>query len=398
MKILDSNKLSSILYSNKLDVKKFENLLSNNDQGYKFFWLEAILKLIAQNKVDFCFEDVIDEMILNAWRMVTHYHLRLGHTVNGNAENFLEHAIRVLYECSKDELGNKTPSRDRLMLLIRKYQRELSEDKLHLTDYVPYRLIKPFVEKEGKEYIDRKNYGRFIAYLNAFTKINNEFFYDIIDADNPLNRRICLNEEWVNFIVQNYAVIMGWLRFNKALFIQDRNPGVPGIMYKVVPETEEKHKSLKNARELWIATVAVTGKPLYEIYTGQELSIGKFDLDHFVPRSFVSNDELWNLTPMAKNLNSSKNNRLPEKTFIKDFVEYNYYLYRLIFDNCNKGQARTLRHYFERCENQHLNAIWAAEKLYIPGNTKEQFSNLLEENLSLVYDSARLQEYEMWVM
>lgn len=398
MKILDLSKLSLILYSNKLDVKKFENLLSNNDQGYKFFWLEAILKLLAQNKMIFCFEDVIDEMILNAWRMVTHYHLRLGHTVNGNAENFLEHAIRILYECSKDELGNKTPSRDRLILLIKKYQRELSEDKLHLTDYVPYRMIKPFVEKEGKEYIDRKNYGRFIAYLNAFTKINNEFFYDITDADNPLNRRIRLNEEWVNFIIQNYAIIMGWLRFNKAVFIQDRNPGVPGVMYKVAPETEEKHKSLKNARELWIATVEVTGKPLYEIYTGYELSIDEFDLDHFVPRSFVSNDELWNLTPMAKNLNSSKNNRLPEKTFIKDFVEYNYYLYGLIFDNCNKDQARTLRHYFERCENQHLNAIWAAEKLYIPGNTKEQFSNLLEENLSLVYDSARLQEYEMWVM
>lgn len=46
---------------------------------------------------------------------------------------------------------------------------------------------------------------------------------------------------------------MGWLRFNKALFIQDRNPGVPGVMYKVAPETEEKRKSLKNARELWIA-------------------------------------------------------------------------------------------------------------------------------------------------
>lgn len=32
---------------------------------------------------------------------------------------------------------------------------------------------------------------------------------------------------------------MGWLRFNKALFIQDRNPGVPGVMYKVAPENEE---------------------------------------------------------------------------------------------------------------------------------------------------------------
>ncbi len=395
---MDSGKLSTILYSNKLDVKKFENLLSNNDQGYKFFWLEAILKLIAQNKQLFTFEDVIDEMIVGAWRMVTHYHLRIGHTVNGNAENFLEHAIRILYECSKEDIGNKTPSKERLLFLIQKYQDNLMEDKLHLTDYVPYRLIKPFVEKEGKDYIDRKNYGRFIAYLNAFTKVNHEFFYDITDAENPLMRRIRLNEEWVNFILQNYAVIMGWLRFNKALFIQDRNPGVPGVMYKVAPETEEKRKSLKNARELWIATVDVTGKPLYEIYTGNELSIDEFDLDHFVPRSYVSNDELWNLTPMSKKLNSSKNNKLPERRYIKDFVEYNYYLYSLIFANNNKDQAAILKHYFDRCENQHLNAIWAAEKLYIPGNTKEQFRNILKENLSLVYDSAKLQEYEEWVL
>lgn len=395
---VDSNKLSTILYSNKLDVKKFENLLSNNDQGYKFFWLEAILKLIAQNRQLFTFEDVIDEMIVGAWRMVTYYHLRLGHTVNGNAENFLEHAIRILYECSKKEIGNKTPSKDRLMFLIKKYQDNLMEDKLHLTDYVPYRLIKPFVEKEGKEYIDRKIYGRFIAYLNAFTKANHEFFYDIVDAKNPLMRKIRLNEEWVNFIIQNYAVIMGWLRFNKALFIQDRNPGVPGVMYKVAPETEEKRKSLKNARELWIATVDVTGRPLYEIYTGNELSIDEFDLDHFVPRSYVSNDELWNLTPMAKNLNSSKNNKLPDRRYIKDFVKYNYYLYSLIFANDSKDQAAILKHYFDRCENQHLNAVWATEKLYIPGNTEEQFRNILEENLSLVYDSAKLQEYEEWVI
>lgn len=398
MDIVETKKLSEILYSNKLDIKKFESLLSNNDQGYKFFWLEAILRLLAKKRERFTFEEIIDEMILGSWRMVTHYHLRLGHTVNGNAENFLEHAIRILYEKTKDELGNKALSRDRLLLLIKKYQKELWEDKVHLTDYVPYRLIKQFVEKEGKDYIDRKNYGRFISYLNAFTKIDNQFFYNIIDADNPLERSVALNDEWKNFIMQNYAVIMGWLRFNKALFIQDRNPGVPGVMYKVAPETEEKHKSLKNARELWIATVEVTGRPLYEIYTGNELSIDEFDLDHFVPRSYVSNDELWNLTPMTKSLNSSKNNKLPERRFIKDFVEYNYYLYRLIFDNGNVEQARILKTYYDKCENQHLNAVWATEKLYVPGNSTEEFGNILEENLGMVYDSARLQEYEMWVM
>lgn len=392
----DNRKMELPLYSNKLNVKKFENLLSNNDQGYKFFWLEAIMKLIPNGNDLFTFEDVISEMIVGAWKTVTHYHLRLGHTVNGNAENFLEHAIRLLYENAKTELKNKVPSRDRLLYLVGKYNDVLEADKIHLTDYVPYRLIKPFMDKEGKAYIDSKNYGRFIAYLNAFTKIDNEFFYDIVEADSSLKRRIHINEEWREFMMQNYAVIMGWIRYNKAIFIQDRNPGVPGVMYKIAPEMEAKHKSLKAARELWIATVQLTGRPLYEIYTGKELDINSFDLDHFVPRSYVSNDELWNLTPASKPTNTSKNNRLPDRRFLRSFVEYNYFLYGLLFDNSNNDVALQLMKLFNKCENQHLNAVWATEKLYIPGNSKEQFENILEENLGMVYDSAKLQEYEMW--
>ena len=362
----DNRKMELPLYSNKLNVKKFENLLSNNDQGYKFFWLEAIMKLIPNGNDLFTFEDVINEMIVSAWKTVTHYHLRLGHTVNGNAENFLEHAIRLLYGNAKTELKNKVPSRDRLLYLIGKYNDVLEADKIHLTDYVPYRLIKPFMDKEGKAYIDSKNYGRFIAYLNAFTKIDNEFFYDIVEADSSLKRRIHINEEWREFMMQNYAVIMGWIRYNKAIFIQDRNPGVPGVMYKIAPEMEAKHKSLKAARELWIATVQLTGRPLHEIYTGRELDINSFDLDHFVPRSYVSNDELWNLTPASKPTNTSKNNRLPDRRFLRSFVEYNYYLYGLLFDNSNNDVALQLMELFNKCENQHLNAAWATEKLYIP--------------------------------
>lgn len=394
----DVRRLDLTLYSNKLNVKKFENLLSNNDQGYKFFWLEAIMRLIPNGNDLFSFEDVINEMIVGAWKTVTHYHLRLGHTVNGNAENFLEHAIRILYDKSKKELRNKAPSNERLLYLINKYNDDLMDDKNHLTDYVPYRLIKPFVDKEGKKYIDNKSYGRFIAYLNAFSKLNNEFFYDIIEGDCSLHRRIHINEEWREFMMQNYAVIMGWIRYNKAIFIQDRNPGVPGVMYKIAPEVEKKHKSLKAARELWIATVNITGRPLHEIYTGKELSINSFDLDHFVPRSYVSNDELWNLTPASKSLNSSKNNRLPERRFLPEFVNYNYYLYKLIFDNDDLDKAQVLMGYFKKCENQHLNAVWASEKLYVPGNSSIIFGNILEENLGLVYDSAKLQEYEMWEM
>lgn len=389
-------KISRLISSSELDVKKFERLLSNNDQGYKFFWLEAIMRLLPTGKEAYSFDEIINEMIWEAWETVTHYHLRLGHTVGDTVENFLEHAIKLLYECAKSELDNKIPSRNRVLSLVRKNEALVLPDKVHLTDYVPYRLIKPFVDTEGKNYIDKKNYGRFIAYLNLFSKQNEEFFYDIVDAQNPLERKIRINERWALFMMSNYAVIMGWIQYNKALFIQDRNPGVPGVMYKIAPGIEANHKSLKAARNLWIATVEVTGKPLYEIYTGNELKSDAFDLDHFVPRSYVSNDELWNLTPASESLNRSKNNRLPERRFLKKFVEYNYYLYKLIFDNDDIDNAQILMGLFKKCENQHLNAIWASEKLYIPGNSVIQFGNILEENLGMVYDSAKLQEYEMW--
>lgn len=63
-----------------------------------------------------------------------------------------------------------------------------------------------------------------------------------------------------------------------------------------------------------------------------------------------------------------------------------------------KYEADVLMKQFHKCENQHLNAVWASEKLYIPGLDQEKFGNVLEENLGLVYDSAKLQEYEMWVI
>lgn len=176
--------------------------------------------------------------------------------------------------------------------------------------------------------------------------------------------------------------------------ICDHNPGEPVFSYMLITDKQNSyiHQFKRVFRFLGYIQSEV------DSYLANELSIDEFDLDHFVPRSYVSNDELWNLTPMAKKLNSSKNNKLPERRYIKDFVEYNYYLYSLIFANDNKDQAAILKQYFDRCENQHLNAIWATEKLYIPGNTKEQFGNILEENLSLVYDSAKLQEYEEWVL
>ena len=384
-----------VLSTNNLDVKLFERLLSNNDQGYKFYWLEAIMRLIPSGRRVLSFEDIVNEMIWEAWKTVTYYNLRLGHTVNGNPENFLEHAIRTLEACSKEERANRNVSREMIISLIKKYDEKLIADKLHLTDYVPYRIIKPFVDKEGKEYIDKKQYGRFIAYLSEFNRINNNYFYTIIEASSPLYRCVSLNEQWYDFMIRNYAVIMGWIQYSKAHFVQDRNPDVPRVIDKISPESDEARKSLENARNLWISTVELTGKPLYEIYTGKEISLNEFDLDHFVPWSYVSNDELWNLIPMSKKLNCSKNNKLPEKKYLSEMINYQFYLYGLIFNNNSIEQTTKLMQLFEKCKKQHLNADWALRDLYVSGKSYKSFKYVLGKKLGTIYDAAKMQEYEI---
>ncbi len=197
-------------------------------------------------------------------------------------------------------------------------------------------------------------------------------------------------------ILQNFSIIQSWVQYNKVQFLQDRNPGVPGIIYKISPENEELRK-LDQARALWKATVEVTGVPLKEIYTGREIPMESLSIDHFVPRSFISNDELWNLTPMGKTLNSSKNNKLPSwNEFFEPFAEYQYYLYKLVFPKETDGRSMILREKFDKCRKNNVNAIWATERLYVPGNSSTRFMNILSHNLKPIYDAAQLQGYDEW--
>ena len=126
-----------IVYENNLDTDKFARMFNNKSQSYKFYWLEAIFNLVKEKDSDYTFEEIIDEMICEAWYTVTHFHLRLGPTVNGKAENFLEHAINTLNEHTENMPQN--PSKEELKAAIKSASEELNRDKVRLADYVPYK-------------------------------------------------------------------------------------------------------------------------------------------------------------------------------------------------------------------------------------------------------------------
>lgn len=87
---------SELIYKNNLDVNKFARMLNDPSQCYKFYWLEAIVNLITTTNEDLTFDQIINEMIWEAWHSVTCYHLHLGPTIRGKSENFLEHAIGII--------------------------------------------------------------------------------------------------------------------------------------------------------------------------------------------------------------------------------------------------------------------------------------------------------------
>lgn len=377
------------LYHNNLDTKKFSQMLDSNSQSYKFYWLEAILTLSSETSDDLLFDDIINEMIVEAWHTVTEYHLKLGPTINGKSENFLEHAIKVLHNTG---MASPNPQREEIISVIKHNDKIIKDDKYRLTDYVPYKLLYPFLDDEGLGYLRKDQRTRLIAYMIAFKDTLNPF-YTIIDG-RGLQKKIRIGEDWRRLLLDNYSVIKSWIQYRKVIFLQDRNPGVPGIVYKLAPESDYSRK-LKYARELWVACSIFSGKPIIDIYTGEVLASDKFDLDHFVPRSFIANDELWNLTPMDGNLNSSKNNRLPiwEEHFPK-FAQYQYYLYDIVFSSVSENDK--LRIIFDKCRRDNINTIWATENLYIPGHDKDTFINLLSNYMKPIYDSANIQGYALW--
>lgn len=130
---------------------------------------------------------------------------------------------------------------------------------------------------------------------------------------------------------------------------------------------------------------------MQDVFTDEPVISKQYDIDHFIPWSFVMNDELWNLMPMDSSLNSSKSNRLPKwDPFFIRFAKNQFIMYQLIHEK------EGIRKLYESCYRDNLHSIWAGQELYRKGNSEEEFMNILQKNMQPVYDSARRQGYEVW--
>ncbi len=370
-------------YYNKLDIEGFSNMMKNPSYCYKFYWLEAIVNLISEDIRYTTFNDIIDEMIANAWYSVVEFHIHLSGIVEGEVRDGLERAVIKLAELSH---LSSNASKVEIKNAIKEYDNDLKQEKKQLTNMVPYRALAGFFVKSDQG-VNWENLTKLVSYIEYFDKSISILPY-ILGTSPGLKKEVIFSRDWMNMIQDNTVEILGWIQFEKIKWLQNNNPDVPGLVYKLEP-LNEKMRKLGNVRKLWDAILDTNS--INDVFTGDIIDKNSFDVDHFVPWSFVMNDELWNLMPMDSSLNSSKSNKLPKwDPFFERFASNQFLMYQ------KKNEYESIHKLFEKCYRDNLHSIWANQELYRPGNTQVEFYNILEKNMRPVYDSARRQGYQLW--
>ena len=371
-------------YYNALDIRSFALMLKDPSYCYKFYWLEAIVDLISEGVTETTFDAIIDEMICNAWYSVREFHIHLsGLGGDGSVRDGLERAIMTL-----TDLSNLPANASNIQIKneILRHNGELKKAKEQLTNMVPYRALAGFFVNAG-EIVDWSSIRRLTAYIEAFNKDISPLPYTLGTAS-KLKKEVRFHPDWIRMIQDNTVTILGWIQYEKVRWLQNNNPEVPGLVYKLAP-MDEKMRKLGKVRKLWEGILDL--HEIRDVFTGEPVQSAKYDIDHFIPWSFVMNDELWNLMPMDSSLNSVKSNRLPQwDPFFDRFSENQFILYQLI------QEKPAIHKLYEGCWRDNLHSIWAGQELYRPGNTREIFSSILQSNMRPVYDSARRQGYEIW--
>ncbi|MGN0385129.1 MAG: HNH endonuclease domain-containing protein [Lachnospiraceae bacterium] len=366
-------------YSGELNIGYLSRLFDNTTNCYKFFWFQAILRKLDRINNRFTFDELINEMIADAWYMVTEYHLRLGPL--GITDN-LEEVVKYIHENYGFMSSEK---REKILEFLQTTEdRKIKKYKTDLTLNVPYRLQVPFYDEIN---IERSLWhGPKQELTDEINRQRRLMYYFILISG--LGTVIEVDSSWAEYLFQHKEILRGWTQLKLIQYLQNKNPSVPGIADKIEAPVA---RDIDRVRKYWKLIIQIDSS-LKDIYGEVSLVDETISVDHFVPWQYVAHDELWNLHPTTKSINSSKSNSLPSWTmYFSALGELQYRAYEL------KNQNELVAREFNKIAPYHLNNQEIKNKLYADGLDKTSFIGRLEHVIKPVYESAQTLGFKEWV-
>ena len=371
-----------------LDISKNESIWleqmldrANMVTSYKIYWFIGIYEEITLNSSKvISFDTIVSRMITNSWYTLIKYKLNFGFQDQlGKIVHYLNFKYNFGAEINKDKLYIQLTESE-----IIKKDKEFQTLKRNFYNMVPYRLLSPFFRKQTMSLKDQAK-NRLIAELS---KNDSKCFYAVDEQ----NKSIIINDNWIEYIKENQAVIDGWIKHKLILYLQAKNPSVPNIPLKIEPPYT---RNLSKATNYWKTVIELN--KIKDIYTGltfteeNHRANGALSIDHFIPWSFVLHDEVWNLIPTFKNINSSKNDKLPKiERYINTYCELHFTAINTF--KKTTSNPKIFEEYISILNNKNIeNLMHKSREL-----EKEKFIESLKSAVSPIYHIALNQGFEIW--
>lgn len=289
--------MTELPLSDNIDTKKLANLLNlkNLTTSYKIYWFYGMFEEIKLGNKKISFSKIAIRMISKSWYSIIEFKLNFG---------IMDQLSQIVLYIYKKYSLKKDILEDDLIIFLEELQDiEFKKMCSDLCIYVPYRLLTPFYP-ELKRLSDPKRNNA----IKELSLKDNRGIYMILDEF------IIINDNWYNYLKYNHIIIEGWMFSKLIYFLQTKNPNIPSIIFKI---SAPQKRNLTKATNYWKKIIQIN--PLLDIYSRKLIDIeSSLSIDHFIPWSFVLHDEMWNLIPTTRSINSSKNDSLPDLNYYLD--------------------------------------------------------------------------------
>jgi hypothetical protein len=302
----------------KLDIQSLSRVFNDYSNSYKFYWFYSLLQFVKQNKTEATFNEISIEMLVNVWYPNHYFKLNFG--IQDKLGSLADEALQLKdlelqINTKKDEITLKV-----LHFISKNQSHSFSKNLKARSNYVPFRFIRPWLSDKVKK---GNNVDKQIkAFATIGTKCKLPYYFD--------GEKLIFDEDWFFYFQKHLKIMEDFCLWNLLNYMQTRNQNVPNIAAKLFPPNDSD-RSLAKQHNFWKQILAVQNQPIRCVYSN-EIITDKYTLDHFIPWSFVTHNQLWNLTPITQSVNSQKSNNLPKlDLYFEPFADLQFQVFQTAF-------------------------------------------------------------------
>jgi HNH endonuclease len=153
---------------------------------------------------------------------------------------------------------------------------------------------------------------RFQNITDGIRVASNKVFYEFHDNS------IEVKPDALQFFRENHTFLLKGIILEWAKFLEKINHGLPRLISKIEGVVPSR-SSLEKIKSILLEYSSTCFYCVNRLSTDKQ----RIHVDHFIPWSFIFEDEIWNLVLACRNCNLKKHSSLPPEQFVKLLAERN---------------------------------------------------------------------------